>query len=70
MYKSFEEFLQEKHANQYNGLDDEMPDDYVKWEQELEPEDIMKYAEKYGEAIKKEIVEVIEVLSKFALRLK
>ena len=30
-YKSFEDFLITKHAEQYRGLDDEMPDDYSDW---------------------------------------
>jgi hypothetical protein len=55
-YKNFEDYLQTKHAEQYYGLDDDMSDDYIKWEQELEPENIMYYAQKYGEAIKKHIL--------------
>jgi hypothetical protein len=61
-YKDFEDFLQTKHAEQYYGLDDNMPDDYVKWEQELEPEDIIRYAENYGKAIKKDILIDIETI--------
>lgn len=48
-YKDFEDFLQEKHAWQYEGLDDEMPDDYERWLTELDITDVIKWADEYAE---------------------
>jgi hypothetical protein len=62
-YKDFEDFLQTKHAEQYCGTDDLMPDDYEHWLcEELEKEDITNYAESYGKAIKKDILIDIETI--------
>jgi hypothetical protein len=33
----FDKYLQDVHAKQYTGLDDEMSDDYEKWEANLDP---------------------------------
>ena len=38
MKKTFETFLQDKHATQYEGLDDEMPDDFNEWLCNLDPD--------------------------------
>ena len=43
-----EEYLQEKHAQQYQGLDDEMPDDYNEWLLDLDIDDWINYMEKYA----------------------
>lgn len=42
---TFEEYLQQKHAEQYQGLDDEMPDNFNEWLQELDPDDWFRYGE-------------------------
>ncbi len=47
-YKDFEDYLQEKHAEQYTGLDDEMPDDYETWLADLDVNDLIKYGNQYG----------------------
>ncbi len=46
---TFEEFLVDKHADQYIGLDDDMPDSYDSWIENLEHEDLMAYAQEYGD---------------------
>jgi hypothetical protein len=51
---SFEEFLAEEHAKQYNGLDDDMADDCEDWISMLEASDLMEYAEKYGKTVFKQ----------------
>lgn len=56
-YKSFDDFLRDRHARQYNGLDDQMSDDCEKWICELEPDTIIDYAEKYGVEVRKDILE-------------
>lgn len=47
-YKDFEDFLQDKHADQYIGLDDDMPDDYDNWLQELSSEEWIEYGNKFA----------------------
>lgn len=47
---SFEDFLASKHAKQYEGLDDEMPDDYADWEGSLDTYELIRYANEYARA--------------------
>jgi len=50
--KSFEEYLQEIHSNQADGvLDDNMPDDFDNWLSELDTAEVMEYAESYGKEL-------------------
>ena len=44
----FERYLQDRHAAQYNGLDDGMPEDFDYWLQELGVDDIIRYANKFA----------------------
>ena len=46
--KTFEQYLQDKHAEQYEGLDDEMFDDFNEWVRELESYEIIAHAEKWA----------------------
>ena len=39
----FETFMIDKHAEQYQGLDDEMPDDYSEWLQSLSHDEVCEY---------------------------
>jgi hypothetical protein len=48
IYKSFEDFLSWKHAEQYTGLDDDMPEDYEEWLQDLDINDVIKWADEYA----------------------
>jgi hypothetical protein len=48
IYKDFEDYLQTKHAEQYTGLDDEMPDDYEDWLSNLDQEELIRYANIYA----------------------
>jgi hypothetical protein len=49
MYKliNFTDFLTEKHANQYQGLDDEMGEDCGEWIANLDPVEFINYADEY-----------------------
>ena len=47
-YKDFEAFLQDKHAEQYMGFDDEMPDDFVHWMADLTLDDLISLGSEYG----------------------
>jgi len=44
---TFEEYLQEQHANQYQGLDDEMCDDYNEWFETMDIDDMAGHCDKY-----------------------
>lgn len=47
--KSFEDFLQDKHADEYCGTDDDMPDHFSDWLCNLDNEELIAYGE---EAVK------------------
>lgn len=47
--KTFEDFLIDKFAEEYTGLDDEMPDAFDNWLQELNCDDWLQYGEEYGQ---------------------
>ena len=43
--KTFERYLQDIHAQDYHGTDDDMPDDFERWLTELQVDDLIEYAE-------------------------
>ena len=49
----FEDFLQDIHAEQYEGLDDDMPDNYDTWRQEMDVDDWMAYGEMFADKLQK-----------------
>lgn len=48
MELTFEEALQEEHAKNYMGTDDDMPDHFDAWVSNLKPWELNKIANKYG----------------------
>ena len=50
---SFEEFLQEKHMEDYTGTDDDAPDAYEHWISNLDTQEVMDYAEEWGATLYK-----------------
>lgn len=48
MKETFEDYLMEKHSEQYIGTDDAMVDDFNDWLTNLDPQEIIDYAELYG----------------------
>lgn len=42
---TLERYLQDIHAKDYHGTDDDMPDDYERWLGDLDVSEVMKYAE-------------------------
>jgi len=44
----FEDFLAEKHAENYIGLDDDMPDAFDHWVSNLDGEQLINYADIFG----------------------
>jgi len=57
----FEDYLMEKHSEQYIGLDDDMPDDFNDWLCQLDPQEIIDFAE---EALKLERIRILEKVEK------
>ena len=47
----FTEYLRKIHADQYQGLDDDMPDDFDRWLCELSVDDIVNYANSFGKQV-------------------
>lgn len=43
-----EEFLKEKHAEQYTGLDDDMSDAFDNWMMDLDVDEWIMYGDMYG----------------------
>lgn len=48
MQKTFEEHLMEVHAEQYHGTDDDMPDDYERWLEDLDKQMLITEAQIWG----------------------
>lgn len=68
----FREFLLDKFAEQYAGLDDDMPDSEADWFMNLDVEEVIDYAEKWHkkcvseiEAIYSERLKVAEGMAEF-----
>ena len=55
--RDFEDFLMEKHAEQYIGTKDCMIDDYNDWTQELGCDDFIEYGDQSLVQLKSELVE-------------
>ena len=49
MKQTFEDFLKDRHANDYCGLDDDMPDAFDSWVGELDVQEVIDLAELYGD---------------------
>lgn len=44
----FEHFLQDKHAEDYHGTDDDMPDAFEGWLENQQVDDLMQYADQFA----------------------
>ncbi len=51
MNHSFEDFLKEKHAKNYTGTDDDMPDAFDNWLGQLDGQEYMDFAQEWGDSI-------------------
>ena len=51
---TFEEYLEQIHAEDYTGLDDDMPDRFDSWLTDLQVDDLMTYAQEWGDTRYKE----------------
>ncbi len=57
---TFEDYLQDVHATQAQCLDDEMPDDFNNWLQELDCDEWIRYGELYAKDKQLETVARLE----------
>lgn len=48
----FEDYLADKHAEQYCGLDDEMCEDFEEWIGDLDNQELIDYAQDYAQLVK------------------
>ena len=67
---SFEEYLRNIFANSYTGTDDLMPDAECDWFNDLDPADVIVWAEKWGQEmlkseIRKERAEIISLIDSY-----
>lgn len=46
--RTFEDFLIYEHAEQYQGLDDEMPDAFDEWLQDLSADEWIEYGDRFA----------------------
>lgn len=51
----FEDYLSDKHADQYQGLDDEMGDDFNDWLGDQDVEDLITWGNEFAKIKAKEI---------------
>jgi hypothetical protein len=55
--KTFENYLQDRHAAQYGGLDDEMGEDFDDWLEDMDKQDLIAWGNMYGAAQRAEGME-------------
>jgi len=64
MKKTFEDFLMDKHSEQYCGTDDLMIDDFNDWLVELQADEIIEYANKYIKQQRAKLISELEEIMK------
>lgn len=50
--QSFEDYLKDRHASNYMGTDDDMPDASDNWMADLDIEEVIAYAEDWAKTLK------------------
>lgn len=45
--QTFEDYLQQLHSSQYTGADDDMPDDFERWLEKFDVNDILELVKEY-----------------------
>lgn len=63
MNKSFEEYMQEVHAESYHGTSDKMIDDFEIWICGLDADSWLMYGKHYGNRIKGDVIQKINKIS-------
>lgn len=51
----FEKYLEVQHALGFIGLDDDMPDDLDNWVSQLDVQEVIDYAQAWGDEMREEI---------------
>lgn len=51
--QTFEEYLADRHAVGYTGTDDDMPDAFDNWISNLNADQIIGYAQRWGDQLKR-----------------
>ena len=64
----FEQYLQEIHADNYHGLDDEMPDAFNTWVSELDAEEMKEYEKEWSDEIDKGFAKPLTIVLDFVER--
>ena len=60
MKKTFEQSLQEKHVEENSQiLDDNLPDSFERWLEQLSTDELIKYADEYVEKINSELKQIV-----------
>ena len=54
-HRDFEDFLTDKFAKQYEGLDDDWPDAWEEWKADQDPDQLIKWANEYANEFKQEV---------------
>jgi len=63
--QNFEDFLMEKHSENFNGIKDQIVDDFPDWLVFLDVDDFITYADKYrSKALKIQKQEIIKKIDK------
>lgn len=47
----FEQYLEEVHAEDYHGLDDDMTDDYDRWIGDMDNEELIEHGNNFGQKL-------------------
>ncbi len=64
MKRTFEDFLMDKHAEQYTGLKHAMVDDSADWIAGLDSDDFIKYGDQFAKEQSKDLLEACIRISK------
>ena len=62
----FEDFLMEKHSEQYIGTDDAMVDDFSDWLCDLSADDFLRYGDLFAKRQSKELLEACKLALEIA----
>jgi len=61
IYRTFSEFLEYKHFEQYTGHKEQIEDDLDRWLAGLDTEEVIKYADQYADQLTNEEVNVTRI---------
>lgn len=62
--KTLEDFLKDKHAEEYMGTDDNMPDAFDDWMGNLDVQEVMDYATEWMNEFRADILKSVDEIAK------